>query len=227
MKIGIIVAMDKELARLRDLLDGAHVARHGCVDFIVGNVGGKEVVLQKCGIGKVNSAVGTVEMIDNYRPDVVVSSGVAGGACDCMKVCDMVVGTEYRYHDAYCGDDCAFGQIAGMPVAYTTPKELVDKARAAGGDTAVYYGLIVSGDWFVDSQNKMRAILSRFPDTAAVDMESCSIAQVCHVRGVPFVSFRVISDVPLSDHKASQYFDFWDRLADGAFGVTKRFIEIL
>ena len=197
MKIGIIVAMDKELARLRELLDGAHEERHGCVDFIVGNVGGKEVVLQKCGIGKVNSAVGTVEMIDNYRPDVVVSSGVAGGACDCMKVCDMVVGTEYRYHDAYCGDDCAFGQIAGMPEAYTTPKELVDKARAAGGDTA------------------------------AVDMESCSIAQVCHVRGVPFVSFRVISDVPLSDHKASQYFDFWDRLADGAFGVTKRFIEIL
>ena len=135
MKIGIIVAMDKELARLRELLDGAHEERHGCVDFIVGNVGGKEVVLQKCGIGKVNSAVGAVEMLDNYRPDVVVSSGVAGGACSCMKVCDMVVGTEYRYHDAYCGDECAFGQIAGMPEAYTTPKELVDKARAAGGGT--------------------------------------------------------------------------------------------
>ncbi len=227
MKIGIIVAMDKELARLRELLDGAHEERHGCVDFIVGNVGGKEVVLQKCGIGKVNSAVGAVEMLDNYRPDVVVSSGVAGGACSCMKVCDMVVGTEYRYHDAYCGDECAFGQIAGMPEAYTTPKELVDKARAAGGGTAVYYGLIVSGDWFVDTQNKMRAILSRFPETAAVDMESCSIAQVCHAYGVPFVSFRVISDIPLSDHKASQYYDFWDNLADGAFETTKRFIEML
>ena len=91
----------------------------------------------------------------------------------------------------------------------------------------MYYGLIVSGDWFVDTQNKMRAILSRFPETAAVDMESCSIAQVCHAYGVPFVSFRVISDIPLSDHKASQYYDFWDNLADGAFETTKRFIEML
>ena len=227
MRIGIIVAMDKELARLKGLLGGAREERHGGVDFFVGEVGGKEVVLQKCGIGKVNSAVGAVEMIDNYRPDVIVSSGVAGGACDCMKVCDMVVGTEYRYHDAYCGDDCAFGQIAGMPEAYATPKDLVDKARAAGGDTAVYYGLIVSGDWFVDTRNKMRAILARFPKAVAVDMESCPIAHTCHIYGVPFVSFRVISDMPLKDTKASQYYDFWRKAADNSFTTVKRFVENL
>lgn len=227
MRIGIIVAMDKEMAQLKTLLTGAVTERHGCVDFIIGCVGEKQVVLQKCGIGKVNSAVGAAEMIDNYRPDVVVSSGVAGGADSRMSVCDMVVGTEYRYHDAYCGDECAFGQIMGMPEAFSTPRELSDKAIEAGGGRNVHSGLIVSGDWFVDTRNKMRSIVARFPTAVAVDMESCSIAQVCHAYGVPFVSFRVISDIPLSDNKASQYYDFWDRLADGAFVVTEKFISLL
>ena len=98
---------------------------------------------------------------------------------------------------------------------------------AACAPTAAHGGLIVSGEWFVDSKQKMRAILARFPKAVAVDMESCSIAQTCHVYGVPFVSFRIISDLPLCDEKASQYFDFWERLADGTFNVTRRLIEAL
>lgn len=227
MRIGIIVAMDKELAQLRTLLGDARTeSRHG-MEFILGSVAGKEVVLQKCGIGKVNSAIGTVEMIDCYAPDVVVSSGVAGGADSRMSVGDVVVGTEYCYHDAYCGDECAFGQIMGMPPVFKAGEGLADKALAACAPTAAHGGLIVSGEWFVDSKQKMRAILARFPNAVAVDMESCSIAQTCHVYGVPFVSFRIISDLPLCDEKASQYFDFWERLADGTFNVTRRLIEAL
>lgn len=227
MRIGIIVAMDKELAQLRTLMGDARTeSRHG-MEFILGSVAGKEVVLQKCGIGKVNSAIGAVEMIDCYAPDVVVSSGVAGGADSRMSVGDVVVGTEYCYHDAYCGDECAFGQIMGMPPVFKAGEGLADKALAACAPTAAHGGLIVSGEWFVDSKQKMRAILARFPNAVAVDMESCSIAQTCHVYGVPFVSFRIISDLPLCDEKASQYFDFWERLADGTFNVTRRLIEAL
>ena len=219
--------MDKELAQLRTLLGDARTeSRHG-MEFILGSVAGKEVVLQKCGIGKVNSAIGAGEMIDCYAPDVVVSSGVAGGADSRMSVGDVVVGTEYCYHDAYCGDECAFGQIMGMPPVFKAGEGLADKALAACAPTAAHGGLIVSGEWFVDSKQKMRAILARFPKAVAVDMESCSIAQTCHVYGVPFVSFRIISDLPLCDEKASQYFDFWERLADGTFNVTRRLIEAL
>ena len=219
--------MDKELAQLRTLLGDARTeSRHG-MEFILGSVAGKEVVLQKCGIGKVNSAIGAVEMIDCYAPDVVVSSGVAGGADSRMSVGDVVVGTEYCYHDAYCGDECAFGQIMGMPPVFKAGEGLADKALAVCAPTAAHGGLIVSGEWFVDSKQKMRAILARFPKAVAVDMESCSIAQTCHVYGVPFVSFRIISDLPLCDEKASQYFDFWERLADGTFNVTRRLIEAL
>lgn len=227
MKIGIIVAMDKELVQLKSLLDDSTVERRNNKDFILGRIGDKDIVLQKCGIGKVNSAIGTVEMINNYRPDIVVSTGVAGGADDRMDVTDIVVGAEYCYHDAYCGDECRFGQIMGMPAVFHSPKDLVDKAVATCDGKAVHTGLIVSGEWFVNTQNKMRAIIARFPKAVAVDMESCSIAQTCHIYGVPFISFRVISDLPLKDTKASQYFDFWARLADNSFTLTKRFIASL
>lgn len=111
--------------------------------------------------------------------------------------------------------------------AFTAPKDLVEKAVSLSGETKIHAGLIVSGEWFVDSREKMQGILDNFPKAKAVDMESCSIAQTCHIYGVPFVSFRIISDIPLKDNKASQYFDFWARLAEKSFNVTKEFLKII
>lgn len=225
MTIGIIVAMDKELDQLRLLLDNATVERKNGFDFIIGDIGDKHIVLQKCGIGKVNSAVGTVEMIGSYHPDLIVSSGCAGGADTQLCVGDVVVSTGCAYHDAYCGKEVEYGQIMGMPANYASPSELVEKAAAIDCGVRVVPGLIVSGEWFVDSRDKMRGILAHFPSAKAVDMESCSIAQTCHIYGVRFVSFRIISDIPLKDDEAKMYFDFWARLANGSFNVTKHFIE--
>lgn len=227
MKIGIIVAMDKELAQLQGLLANPEEERSGSKTFITGRIGPHEVILQKCGIGKVNAAVGTVEMIGRYHPDLIVSTGCAGGADIRLKITDVVVGTHYTYHDVYCGSEVAYGQFVGMPATYETGKEWVEKALKLHCSTTIHSGLMVSGDWFVDSRDKMKEILGHFPDAKAVDMESCAIAQTCHLYNVPFVSFRVISDVPLSDEKASQYFDFWSRMAEGSFEVTKTFIEAL
>lgn len=213
MKIGIIVAMDKEYAQLEKVFSGR-----------------KDIVLQKCGIGKVNSAIGTVEMIREHRPDLIISSGCAGGADKNLNVMDVVVARECAYHDAYCGDNCEYGQILGMPARFKAPEELVEKAltlNTDGSQMNLVDGLTVSGEWFVDSKDKMRSILEHFPDAEAVDMESCSIAQTCFRYNVPFLSFRVISDVPLKDTKASQYFDFWDRVAQDSFEVTKNFVELL
>lgn len=220
--------MDKEYTQLEKIFSGR-----------------KDIALQKCGIGKVNSAIGAVEMIKDCQPDLIISSGCAGGADTKLNVMDVVVAHECTYHDAYCGDDCEFGQIMGMPARYKAPDELIAKALelniSQSAQTSVndgqscsdlkpktphiVSGLTVSGEWFVDSKEKMREIISHFPDAAAVDMESCSIAQTCYKYGVPFVSFRVISDVPLKDTKASQYFDFWDRIAQDSFEVTRRFVE--
>lgn len=219
MRIGIIVAMDKEMAQLKKLLSSRQEESHGHLAFTTGRIGDKEIVLQKCGIGKVNAAIGTTEMVNRYHPGLIVSSGCAGGANPQLNVGDVVVANACAYHDVYCGDNCSFGQIQGLPARF--------KCHPVPNISGHRSGLIVSGDWFVNSREKMQAILDRFPDAMAVDMESCSIAQACYLYGVPFVSFRIISDVPLNDHKAQMYFDFWDRMADGSFEVTREFLKSL
>ena len=181
--------------------------------------------MQQCGIGKVNSAIGAVEMIDCYHPDLVISTGVAGGADTSLEVTDVVVSTECCYHDVYCGDECKAGQVLGMPERFACPEELARKATSLNCPTRVRSGLIVSGDWFVNSREKMQSILDQFPEAQAVDMESSSIAQTCHIYNTPFISFRIISDIPLKDHKAQMYYDFWERMAEGSFEVTKAFLE--
>ena len=209
MKIGMIVAMDKELKQLRPLFPE------------------NKVILQKSGIGKVNAAIQTVEMIRQYKPDVIISSGCAGGNGDDVNVQDVVVSSELVYHDVYCGtaidSTTVYGQVQGLPARYQADPYLLEKALLTGAKP----GLIVTGDWFVDSKDKMREIIGHFPEAKAVDMESCAIAQTCYINNVPFLSFRVISDIPLRDTDASQYHNFWDTIAENSFQVTKAFIESL
>ena len=217
MKIGIIVAMDKELQQLQHL-------------FTDGNV-----IVQKCGIGKVNAALGAAEMIAQYKPDVIISSGCAGGNGDDVNVQDVVVSTELTYHDVYCGTaigESVYGQVQGLPARYQADPMLLDKAvsswpLAISQMPKLHPGLIVTGDWFVDSKDKMREIVGHFPEAKAVDMESAAIAQTCYLRHVPFISFRVISDIPLRDTDASQYHDFWNTIAEHSFQITKTFVEQL
>ncbi len=216
MKIGVIVAMDKELQQLQHLFDNSRI------------------IVEKCGIGKVNAAIGASEMIRKHRPDVIISSGCAGGNGNDINVQDVVVGKEVCYHDVYCGtaidNTTIYGQVQGMPARYQADAMLLEKARSLSLTTShisLHEGLIVTGDWFVDSKDKMRSIIEKFPEAKAVDMESAAIAQTCHIYNVPFISFRVISDIPLRDTDASMYHDFWATIAENSFQVTKSFIESL
>ena len=206
--------MDKELRQLQQLFPAS------------------EVLVQKCGIGKVNAALGAQRMINEFHPDCIISSGCAGGNGDDINVQDVVISTELCYHDVYCGraidDTTVYGQVQGLPARYAADPTLLDKALSLQpSDISLHPGLIVTGDWFVDSKDKMRDILSHFPEAKAVDMESCAIAQTCYLNHVPFISFRVISDIPLRDTDASQYHNFWDTIADHSFQVTRTFVESL
>jgi len=216
MKIGIIVAMDKELRQLQSLFDSDNVR------------------VEKCGIGKVNAALGAQRMINEFHPDCIISSGCAGGNGDDINVQDVIVSSELCYHDVYCGtaidNTTVYGQVQGLPARYQADAMLLRKSeelRVKSEKIVFHKGLIVTGDWFVDSKEKMREILGHFPEAKAVDMESCAIAQTCYINKVPFISFRIISDIPLRDTDASQYHDFWNTVAEKSFQVTKTFVESL
>ena len=214
MKIGIIVAMDKELKQLQEVFRNS------------------DVLVQKCGIGKVNAALGAQRMINEFHPDCIISSGCAGGNGDDINVQDIIISKELCYHDVYCGkaidDSTVYGQVQGLPARYQADPELLRKALCIQtSDIKLHQGLIVTGDWFVDSKEKMREIIGHFPEAKAVDMESCAIAQTCYINKVPFISFRVISDIPLRDTDASQYHNFWDTVAEHSFQTTRAFVESL
>jgi adenosylhomocysteine nucleosidase len=117
--------------------------------------------------------------------------------------------------------------VQGLPVRYQADCRLLEKAKELNCGVKVHPGLIVTGDWFVDTKEKMRSIIDPFPEAKAVDMESCAIAQTCYINKVPFISFRVVSDMPLYDTDASQYHDFWATVAEHSFQVTKTFVESL
>jgi adenosylhomocysteine nucleosidase len=177
----------------------------------------------------VNAALGAQKMINEFHPDVIVSSGCAGGNGDDIEIQDVIVSAQLAYHDVYCGtaidNTTVYGQVQGMPVRFEPAPWLLEKATSLDCNVKIHSGLIVTGDWFVDSKAKMREIISHFPEAKAVDMESCAIAQTCYINKVPFISFRVISDVPLKDTDASQYHDFWNTVAAHSFAVTKSFVE--
>ena len=85
----------------------------------------------------------------------------------------------------------------------------------------------VSGDKFITDRSELNEIKSKFADGLAVDMESGAIAQVCHIYGVPFISFRIISDTPGAEAHWQQYENFWQTMADRSFGVVRTFLESL
>lgn len=206
--------MDKELKQLQEVFRNS------------------DVLVQKCGIGKVNAALGAQRMINEFHPDCIISSGCAGGNGDDINVQDIIVSKELCYHDVYCGkaidDSTVYGQVQGLPARYQADPELLRKALSLQtSDIKLHQGLIVTGDWFVDSKEKMREIIGHFPEAKAVDMESCAIAQTCYINKVPFISFRVISDIPLRDTDASQYHNFWDTVAEHSFQTTRAFVESL
>ena len=205
--------MDKELKQLKQLFSDENVR------------------VEKCGIGKVNAALGAQRLINEFHPDVIISSGCAGGNGDDIKINDVVASAELVYHDVYCGtaidNTTIYGQVQGLPARFVAAPWLLEKANALDGDVKVHPGLIVTGDWFVDSKEKMREIIGHFPEAKAVDMESAAIAQTCYMNKVDFISFRVISDMPLYDSDASQYHDFWATVAEHSFQVTKTFVESL
>ncbi len=223
MKIGIIVAMGKELELLRPMLNDASEKKVDGLTFHCGTVGNHEVTVMQCGIGKVNAAIGTVTLINNFAPHAVINSGVAGGADKLVNVMDVVVGERVAYHDVWCGPECPMGRVQGLPLYYEGARMLLD-AMPQGED--VKRGLICSGDRFIDKMSEVEAIKGNFPDALAVDMESGAIAQVCCVRGVPFLSMRVISDSPGASHNnTKQYNDFWEAAPSQTFALLKTLLE--
>lgn len=234
MTIGIISAMDSEHCRLVERLQEKKTTDEGGFRYVEGCLSGNRVILTQCGIGKVSAAVGASELIRRFRPDCLISTGVAGGIDPCLRVTDVVASERIVYHDVWCGDGNEYGQVQGLPPFYEGSPSLLRHAlslnetnHASGIESRIHGGLICTGDQFITNRTELDAIKQRFPDGLAVDMESAAMAQTCYLYGVPFLSFRIISDTPGVEDHAAQYADFWGTMAERSFQTTWTFLSTL
>ena len=229
MKIGVLTAMTSEYEQLAKLLVDVEQCEKGGISYLIGRISSNEIILRQCGIGKVNAAVGTAELIRSFAPDAIVSTGVAGGIDASWAVMDVVVSSTIVYHYVWCGMGCEYGQVQGMPAVFDAGCNLWKVAESLNDDlenvTRIHVGLICTGDQFITSREELDKIKSNFPAGLAVDMESAAIAQTCHIYGVPFVSFRIISDTPGVDKHIEQYENFWGEMANRSFAVTRNFLS--
>ena len=208
MKAGVIVAMRREY----DALKRSGVA-----------------TVTMSGIGKVNAAATATEMILRDRPDCIINSGCAGSLKAGVEVMDVVIGAQCAYQDVWCGEPNLPGQVEGEPQRFDADPGLLAAAgelEPTGGK--LHNGLICTGDQFFISLDEDRRILSLYPDGLASDMESAAIAQVCRRHGVPFLSFRTISDIHTGeDAQRKSYENFWSDIADNSFALLARLLETI
>ncbi|MGL5681879.1 MAG: 5'-methylthioadenosine/adenosylhomocysteine nucleosidase [Marinifilaceae bacterium] len=224
-KIGIVVAMSVEFDLVEAQMRNKEVKEISNIAFVEGDIADKHIILAKSGMGKVCSAVGVVEMIRNFAPDAIINTGVAGGIDMGVKIMDIVVGDHTVYHDTWCGDGFALGQVQGYPEQFTANEHLLDASKRIDSDIRVLHGLICSGDSFITSREELAKIKTNFPAGLAVDMESNSMAQVCYMYNTPFISFRIISDTPGVDDHIEQYNNFWAEAPKHSFKVLEQLIE--
>ncbi len=227
MKIGVLTAMVVEYNQVASMMSDSREEKQGPQSYLIGTIGKNMVILQQCGIGKVNAATGVTNLILNYHPDCIISTGAAGGIDASLQVMDVVVSQYTCYHDVWCGENLDPGQVQGLPNRFEGDRMLLDKALSVSGEVHVVAGVICTGDQFITNRDQLDVIKKNFPDGVAVDMESAAIAQVAYLYNVPFLSFRIVSDVPGAENHFNEYLNFWETMAEKSFQVTRSFLNSL
>ena len=199
VKLGIIGAMDVEVATLMKHAHGAVLSERAGMRFCEGTLAGMPVVIAKCGIGKVSAGMCVQVMCDLFGVTHIVNTGVAGSLDAAIDIADLVVSTDALYHDM---DVTPLGyepgQLPGMdclafPADPALRAAIEHAAAVAAPDVHVFSGRVVSGDQFIASSQAKERLAQEFGGMCC-EMEGAAIAHACHVNGVPFAVVRAISD---------------------------------
>ncbi|ONI38096.1 5'-methylthioadenosine/S-adenosylhomocysteine nucleosidase [Candidatus Epulonipiscium fishelsonii] len=227
--IGIIGAMEEEVVALKRSMHIKSQFIKAQMEFIEGVLQGKEVVVVKCGIGKVNAAICTQILVDNFNVECIINVGVAGGLHPDLNIGDIVVSSDTVQHDM---DATIFGDPRGVIPRmensfFEADRRLMDIALKAtatlGKEYKTYIGRIASGDQFVSSIKMKEDLYSTFTAYCA-EMEGAAIAHTCYLNAVPFVIIRAISDK--ADGSAEVNFaDFTEMAARNANKIINYMIQ--
>ena len=210
--IGIIGAMEEEVAALKEDMDIQETVEQASMVFCKGKLCGKDVVVVRSGIGKVNAGICAQILVDRFQADMLINTGIAGSLDARIDIGDMVISTDALHHDmdaTIFGD--AIGQIPRMDtLAFPADEELVRKAakanEKANPDIRTFTGKVASGDQFISSREAKEKI-----HPLCVEMEGAGIAQAAYLNKVSYVIIRAISDK--ADNSATMDYPTFERQA--------------
>ncbi len=197
--VGIIGAMEEEVASLKAAMEVSEVVEKAAMTFVKGTLCGKEVVVVRSGIGKVNAGICAQILVDLFGVDQLINTGVAGSLDSQIDIGDIVISSDAVQHDM---DVTALGDPVGQiprldTFAFPADAHLMEEARKANQeanpDIQTFTGRVVSGDQFVSGTEKKEYLVQTF-DGKCAEMEGAAIAQAAYLNKVPYVIIRAISD---------------------------------
>ena len=197
--IGIIGAMEEEVAALKNMMEIEEIKEISSMNFCRGTLGGKEVVVVRSGIGKVNAALCAQILALVYGVDMLINTGIAGSLNAKIDIGDMVISTDAVHHDM---DATIFGDPIGQvprmdTLSFPADKTMVEKAveanKKANPEIHTFTGRVASGDQFIASGERKEKIVSDF-GALCTEMEGAGIAHAAYLNKVPYVIIRAISD---------------------------------
>ena len=206
MKIGIICAGDEELSPFLPLIKDCKTVDKAMLKFHIGRIAGMEVVALFSGVCKVNAAIGVQLLVDLFGADMIINSGTAGGMDPGLDIFDIVISTEVCYHDV--APDILTEFHPWMEsVFFKADLKLISLSKTAvkkiRPDGKVVWGRMATGESFITDEGRLKINQEFSPLT--VDMETASIAHVCYVNRIPFLSIRCITDT--AEHSGLDNFD--------------------
>lgn len=197
--LGIIGAMDSEVAKLKELMTDVTVTKAASMEFYEGKLSGADVVVVRAGVGKVNAACCTQTLIDKFSVSCVINTGIAGSLQAKIDIGDIVLATDAVEHDMdVAALGYAPGKIPDMDVeSFAADEKLRQTAKEScekvNPDIHVFEGRIVTGDQFISSKDKKEWLVQTF-DGCCTEMEGAAIAHAAYLNQVPFLIVRAISD---------------------------------
>ena len=199
--IGIIGAMDSEVSALKEAMELQKARKIAEMEFCVGKLGDKRVVIVKCGMGKVNAGICANTLIHDFGCTKLINTGVAGSLDARLEIGDIVVSTDAVQHDftveaiGFRKGEIPYTGLFAFPADETMRCAAVKAVRLSATDVRVYEGRICSGDQFICTMAQKEKITSDFGGMCC-EMEGGAIAQTCYLNHTPFVIMRAISDKP-------------------------------
>ena len=199
--IGIIGAMDNEVASLKEAADIQKTTKIAEMEFCEGTLGGKNVVIVKCGMGKVNAGICAHTLINGFDCTKIINTGVAGSLDSQIDIGDIVVSTEAVQHDfdveaiGFKKGEIPYTGLIAFPADEALRAEAVEAVQKSAPDIHVFEGRVCSGDQFISTKEQKDTIINNFGGMCC-EMEGAAIAQTCYLNSTPYVVIRAISDKP-------------------------------